>query len=48
MEDKSSINATVQEKIEEMKEWTRGLVYDDKGRILATTVDVDLNEIECV
>jgi len=46
MEDKASVNATLQEKTEEMKEWTRGIVYDDKGRILATTCDVDLNEIE--
>ncbi|KAL6050609.1 Profilin [Balamuthia mandrillaris] len=37
----------LQENLEKhLKEWSRGVVFSQDGKILATTFDVDLNEIE--
>ncbi len=36
---------TLQDRLEQQKEWSRAVVYTSEGKILGTTFDVDLNEI---
>ena len=38
----------MQDLLEGHKEWSRAVVYDQDGKVLASTFDVDLNDIECV
>jgi len=42
----SGVNKAVQDPLETMQEWSRGVFYTSDGKILATTFDVDLNEIQ--
>jgi hypothetical protein len=44
----SSGAKAMQDLLEGHKEWSRAVVYDQDGKVLASTFDVDLNDIECV
>jgi hypothetical protein len=37
---------TLPDRLERMEDWSRAVVYDNAGNVLATTIDVNLNEIE--
>merc|ERR1711862_956064 len=42
----SSGAKAMQDLLEGHKEWSRAVVYDQDGKVLASTFDVDLNDIE--
>jgi hypothetical protein len=42
----SSSSSRLQEIIEEKKDWSKAVVYNHEGKVIASTFDVDLNEIE--
>jgi hypothetical protein len=53
MEASSAVSSTsgakaLQELLESNKEWSRAVVYDQEGKVLASTFDVDLNDVEYV
>jgi len=41
----STINKELQTELEKQKDWTRGIVFTHDGKVLATTFDANMNEI---